>query len=124
MTPELLLAFVVLGVCLGYLVLRPNRRKRFGRGMREHIWIRDRKKCRYCQKSLPTMRGIHIDHVAPLSKGGSNDEDNLVLTCSRCNLKKGGRTPAQARMSNPYGPRVSPVLVVAVVGIALYLWTP
>ncbi len=30
-----------------------------------------------------------IDHVIPSSKGGSNDETNLVLACSDCNNEKG-----------------------------------
>jgi 5-methylcytosine-specific restriction endonuclease McrA len=32
---------------------------------------------------------IHIDHVHPLSKGGSHTIDNLRVACSRCNTRKG-----------------------------------
>ena len=35
----------------------------------------------------------HIDHVIPLSKGGSNWPANLRPTCSKCNLKKGSKWP-------------------------------
>lgn len=31
---------------------------------------------------------ISIDHVIPLSKGGSNEMDNLVTACCYCNKKK------------------------------------
>jgi len=31
----------------------------------------------------------HIEHVVPLSRGGSNSIDNLVLSCPTCNLRKG-----------------------------------
>ena len=35
----------------------------------------------------------HIDHVIPLSRGGSNDISNLVLACPVCNLKKHNKYP-------------------------------
>jgi len=34
----------------------------------------------------------HVDHVIPRSRGGSDDIDNLVPACARCNLSKGART--------------------------------
>ena len=34
----------------------------------------------------------HIDHIIPISKGGSEwDLDNLELSCPTCNLKKGAK---------------------------------
>lgn len=33
-----------------------------------------------------------IDHVTPLSRGGTNDDDNIQLLCLPCNLKKGNMT--------------------------------
>lgn len=42
-------------------------------------------KCYYCQKPL---REYHIDHVVPLSRGGSNWPDNLVVACPTCNMSK------------------------------------
>jgi len=35
-----------------------------------------------------------IDHVVPLSKGGSNKLENLVLCCNRCNHKKNDILPS------------------------------
>ena len=36
---------------------------------------------------------FHVDHIVPISKGGSEWElDNLELSCPECNLKKGTRT--------------------------------
>ena len=32
---------------------------------------------------------FHIDHNTPLSRGGSNDPENLCLLCPRCNWRKG-----------------------------------
>jgi hypothetical protein len=36
-----------------------------------------------------------VDHVVPISAGGSNDHENLQLLCAPCNSSKGGlrRTP-------------------------------
>lgn len=33
-----------------------------------------------------------VDHKQPVSKGGSNELDNLVLTCWFCNSQKGDKT--------------------------------
>lgn len=43
--------------------------------------------CKYCSKDISNQ--YHIDHVVPLSRGGSNELSNLVLSCSHCNLSKG-----------------------------------
>lgn len=40
--------------------------------------------CAYCEKSLKN-RAYEIDHIVPLSFGGSNLVDNLVICCHRCN---------------------------------------
>lgn len=46
-------------------------------------------RCAYC--STPLSKGYHIDHVVPLSRGGSNKPDNLVATCPTCNISKRDR---------------------------------
>lgn len=35
--------------------------------------------------------GKHIDHIKPLSKGGTNGRKNLRVVSARTNLKKGNR---------------------------------
>jgi 5-methylcytosine-specific restriction endonuclease McrA len=49
--------------------------------------------CFYC--SVPLNEIYHLDHRIPLSRGGDNSALNLVCTCSRCNLSKGGKTEAE-----------------------------
>jgi 5-methylcytosine-specific restriction endonuclease McrA len=43
--------------------------------------------CPYCFEVL-TMAGAHLDHIYPVSKGGTSREANLVLVCAQCNLTK------------------------------------
>jgi len=42
--------------------------------------------CAYC--GIPSK---HIDHVIPISKGGSHSIGNLVGACAPCNLSKGSK---------------------------------
>jgi len=35
--------------------------------------------------------GTHVDHVKPLTKGGSNKKSNLRVVKAKTNLKKGNR---------------------------------
>jgi 5-methylcytosine-specific restriction endonuclease McrA len=39
----------------------------------------------------------HVDHLIPLSRGGSNNPDNIVLACPTCNLKRGKKLPSEFR---------------------------
>ena len=38
---------------------------------------------------------LHVDHIVPLSRGGTNELDNLQMLCSSCNLSKGTKTMAE-----------------------------
>ncbi len=69
---------------------------------RKSILIRDDYSCQYCGYRGP---GLTIDHVIPRDTGGKHDWDNLVACCSRCNAKKGNRTPEQAAMTLLRRPR-------------------
>lgn len=44
-------------------------------------------KCQSCFKTEPEIK-ITIDHVQPVSKGGTNHIDNLQPLCMNCNQKK------------------------------------
>lgn len=43
--------------------------------------------CAICK----TTEKLTVDHIIPLSKGGSNDLNNLQILCKSCNSKKGDR---------------------------------
>ncbi len=40
-----------------------------------------------------------FDHVIPRAQGGRTTWENVTTACAPCNLKKGGRTPAEAHMA-------------------------
>ncbi len=35
---------------------------------------------------------VHIDHIHPKSRGGTDDPENLQLLCDKCNLSKSWKT--------------------------------
>ena len=47
-------------------------------------------KCNCCAAVLVKF---HVDHVTPLSRGGTNWPDNLQLLCIPCNLSKADKLP-------------------------------
>ena len=50
--------------------------------MKKHSGI-----CHYCHKPL-TYKTATIEHIVPWSKGGRYTEENLVLSCGKCNNRK------------------------------------
>ena len=64
---------------------------------RANIYARDSYKCQYCGDKQPTSE-LTFDHVVPVARGGRKDWENIVTCCITCNRKKGGRTPAEARL--------------------------
>ncbi len=47
-------------------------------------------KCDYCGKECGDR--YQFDHRVPVCRGGSNDMDNLALSCPPCNSRKGALT--------------------------------
>ena len=72
----------------------PRAKVRFSR---MNIYARDDDTCQYCGVRR-ARQGLNLDHVVPRSQGGRTTWENVVCCCYECNLRKGGRTPAQAGM--------------------------
>ena len=50
-------------------------------------------RCGYCQAHQHYVyEPLHIEHIDPRGRGGSNDEENLWLACGLCNRSKSDRT--------------------------------
>lgn len=81
---------------------------------RRNLFARDHNRCQYCGSRFPTSE-LSIDHVVPRSQSGPDTWENLVCACVRCNSRKGGRTPDQARMNlirNPVRPKRNPLITI------------
>lgn len=55
--------------------------------LRPAILLRDEGLCRYCGS-----RGGTVDHVIPISRGGTHHTGNMLGACEPCNTSKGNRT--------------------------------
>ncbi len=55
----------------------------------QQVFERDSYTCKYCGKVGGTLE---VDHVIPFSKGGSDELDNLVCACKKCNRQKKDKT--------------------------------
>jgi 5-methylcytosine-specific restriction endonuclease McrA len=81
---------------------------------RRNVLARDGHLCQYCGRHFPTHQ-LSIDHVLPRSRGGATTWENVVCACLACNIKKGGRTPHEARMKLihiPVRPSRNPMLIL------------
>lgn len=89
----------------------PRQTVRFNR---RNLFARDGNRCQYCGKRFPTSE-LSIDHVVPRSRGGDTTWENVVCSCVRCNVRKGGRTPDEAQMrlvKAPVKPKRSPLVML------------
>lgn len=68
---------------------RKAERRRVTDRLRYQIMRRDGFRCQLCGASQADGVKLHVDHIIPISKGGTSDERNLRTLCDRCNLGKG-----------------------------------
>lgn len=54
------------------------------------IYERDEGMCHICEEHVP-LEEFEIDHIFPVSRGGSSDSSNLAVSHMRCNRRKAAR---------------------------------
>lgn len=65
-------------------------RKPIPKKTRFEVFKRDKFTCQYCGAQAPDVI-LEIDHIKPVSKGGTNSIMNLVTACKACNSGKTNR---------------------------------
>lgn len=65
----------------------PYKRRSISTMRRLKIMLRDGGRCVECE----SVKELSIDHIVPVSKGGSDEDDNLQTLCRRCNSSKRDR---------------------------------
>jgi hypothetical protein len=69
--------------------------------IRARIRIQSQDRCGYCLSRQMYVLGIlHIEHIIPKARGGTDNEENLWLACSLCNTYKGAQTQAIDPVTN------------------------
>lgn len=70
------------------------RRNPISPDLRDAVIERGAGRCHYCNRrgegteTGPGAKPWNVDHKVPVSRGGTDDMDNLVLACARCNNEK------------------------------------
>ena len=69
---------------------RTKERQEISGYVRHQVYDRDEYHCRGCGKSAKDY-DLEIDHIKPVSKGGTNHIRNLQTLCEDCNKEKGNK---------------------------------
>lgn len=83
---------------------RTRERKRSYKSAKRRLLRKD-SSCYWCEKILDSTSAT-LDHLIPLSKGGTNGSDNFVLACEDCNKNRRNNMPGQTKNSLDIYPRI------------------
>ncbi|MBE6509535.1 MAG: hypothetical protein E7Z77_09020 [Methanobrevibacter sp.] len=78
--------FKICPYCGNQLSTRTGRQP-IPRKLRHQVFQRDGYRCRECGATNKQTR-LHVDHIRPVAKGGTNDLSNLQTLCEACNRAK------------------------------------
>lgn len=71
-------------------IKKKNKRDPIESRLRHEVFKKDNYKCLECGKTNKETT-LHVDHIVPVSQGGSDELDNLQTLCQACNLAKSNR---------------------------------
>lgn len=109
------------------LITSDHQPKRYVKNLpfnRKNVYLRDGGRCMYCGKKVG-LASFTFDHVNPQSLGGETDWENVVVSCMRCNSKKGCRPLSKCGLElirQPYAPKLdkaAPASLVNKIGIQI-----
>ena len=77
--------------------------------IRRSLYDKQGGRCRWCNRLMIRPRNgkfrqplpadaATIDHVIPVTRGGTDDSSNLVLACHACNRKNGNTLPIEREL--------------------------
>jgi 5-methylcytosine-specific restriction protein A len=73
------------------------------RALRKTAWWQRRVQrgvCAYCGRQVGA-KGLTMDHVVPVARGGRSARGNVVAACKECNNRKQLLTPAEQLLMKP-----------------------
>lgn len=73
-----------------------KQRRSFKKDRRRLVYLRDGKRCRYCNKKLKYNQ-MEVDHVKPVASHGNDYVFNLACSCRTCNRSKSAKTWVKPR---------------------------
>lgn len=82
--------------CDRFIKFLPKKNKYRTKAYQEILWDKTNGRCGYCGERLNPFK-YDVDHMTPPDLGGTNDIENLINSCQRCNRQKGKKTVNQYR---------------------------
>lgn len=81
--------------------------------IRAAVFKRANYRCEYCLSPMDfSYQSFEIDHIIPISKKGTDDEENLACACGGCNAFKHDKIQAKDSFDNFLAPLFNPRLMV------------
>jgi len=78
-----------------------TKRKSISKRIRFAVFSRDGFACRYCGATSEKAQLV-LDHIEPVSKGGSDEPENLVTACEPCNAGKSDKSVKAAAVNESH----------------------